>query len=351
MSDQADYSVLSMAGSIAYDNSLFENACQHYRQAMEIQGISETRKVSAQYSYASSLFVAGHYKESIAQFGDLYATYRDDTRYLDVVSRAYQRVLHVSLYLHFVRQPASGLLQLEKIANEGLEWLSERGNKDLFHPLLLNLSRIYFFSGKYDMALDTAEEALSQKKRYGGGFYQGTYIHNIAWITRVIKEYERCNDVIRENNSSRNDPYTNMLVDSEHLFLILEKSPIEKEIGLEVAERVFRPTTFVQSPLWVFRARGACGMLYAACGQDKEVKTAFLGIQQLLEGNHPELNRYFREEAPLYIKAAAQYLGEPDGKIIKKLDDLYDLFDTINAHCAEKPNHLWRDANDSTRMV
>lgn len=334
MRKKGDYYDLYEAGEVSYDHSRFADAAGFYHQAMNAPHITEELQVQAKYSYASSLFVAGIYEEAIAHFSELYVAYKDNKMYQQIANRSYQGIIHVSIYLHCIGRSTYSLQKLKTLINRGLAWLSDTDNQKWCHTLLLDLAEIYYYLGEFQRALDTAEEAYLQKKQYGGGYYQGTYIHTIARISRVMNELQRSEEVLSEANPSRNDPYTIMRVDMEHLLLLMEQQPLQKIQAFEIAQRTLRPTDYVQSPFAVMHALGACGVVFTACDSYLLAKKAFHHIQLLLNQKYPQFDTYFRTISSSFAERTLPYLLKEERMETKDQQELYQILSEIIQLCS-----------------
>ncbi|HUU75072.1 MAG TPA: tetratricopeptide repeat protein [Methanoregulaceae archaeon] len=309
-----------------YYNSQFADAATLYEQAMNTSNISPEKRLMAKYSLASSLFVAGFYKEAITLFGEIYSGYPDDHQNLYYAFNAYERAIHVFVYLYTIDPDACDLDRMLVSVEDGLRWSSDCGNKRWRHVLLLDKSDILAFQGRCSDALDVAEEAYAMKKGAGGGYYAASYIENISRFARKLGYFDRAQQVIDELDPSRNDNYAMVLGLTEQLRLFMDISPFQEARALETAKWIMRHAGEVQAPKRMFDAFGMCVLTFIRCMAYDDALISFGAQSRLSQAGHKELDTYFAWKIGRYTDRARNMLAtQRAGKTNRRAKELSEL--------------------------
>ena len=171
-------------GDFYYRDSRFRCAAITFEKALTDPSATETDQIIAKYWLASSLRVLGRYREALTYFSELYTQCKNDPGLDSVASKAFQSSIQIMLNLHVMDILPADLPELAASADEELQRLRDKGKEKNAHALLLDKSEILAEMGDYQAALETAQEAFDLEKKGRGGYYQGTYIANIAEYAR-----------------------------------------------------------------------------------------------------------------------------------------------------------------------
>ena len=296
-------------GQGRYFNSQFTDAATWYERAMNTSSISPEQRLMAKHSLASSLFVAGVYKEAITLFGEIYSEYRDDPHQLYYAFSAYERAIHVFVYLYTINPTACDLDRMLISVEDGIRWSSDCGKKSWRHTLLLDKSDILAYKDRCSEAFDIAEDAYAVKKAEGGGYYPAHYIENISRFARKLGYFERAQQVLNELNPSRNDNYAMTVGFTEQLRLFNDISPFPEGKALETAKRIIRLAGGVQSPKRMFDAYGMCGLTFIRCRAYDDALNSFRAQSRFCQAGYKELDTYFAWKFRRYRDRAQDVLA------------------------------------------
>jgi len=321
-----EYDSLRSEAERYYRQSAFHVAATLYEWAMSVRGASPLQLVAARYRRAQCLSVMGDGEEAILLYMEIFANYKDDPMTADYAFLSYNASINEFLYLcRDDESPYTPETLLEMI-EEGLEWLKDGDLPYLRPSMLLTRARILHYIGRTGDALGVAEDAYHAARHQGTGYYQGIHIKYIIRFARILGDFERAEDVLRDLDPAQNDPYSYACARLEHLRLINAMSPVQVLRAYAVFQEILAHVPEEDHDGLAVEAYGEMGYTYLLSGSSEKAAEMFRTMKDHAWHTQGPSRRPVLMAAKESAARAMKVLGRPEEEEMDFFDTLSDVF-------------------------
>jgi len=304
-------------GDSYYRESLFYCAAITFEKALNEPTATETERIIAKYWLASSLRVLGRYRQALMHYAELYNVCKDKHELDGLASKAFQSSIQIRVNLHHMDILPADLHELLASADEGLQWLRDRGKEAHAHALLLDKSEILAALGDLQAALETAQEAFELEEKGKGGYYQGTYIALIAEYARKMGDFRYASKILEKVDEGVNDPHTMVQVLTEKLRLVHAMDPFDADAALDTAWQLRTYCTSIESPRKTIPAYCILACTFARVGRCTSMLDELQSMVAAAMSNRADTRAYHLRMCIAYAEKTRRYLEKEEGQCEK----------------------------------
>ena len=303
---------------LLYNASRFGDAAILFRRAMEVQDTSTPTDILAKFWLGNSLKLIGDYREAIVCLSEVYADCKDEPEDSYHAMHSLAWIINCFLNLYNVDESYCDLGEVLVMSDRVLEEIDNRDMNHLRSQLLLDRATMLTLLGRYEEALEEAEEAYLAKKRYISGYYQGAYLRIIAHNARKLGDTDRAREVLDEYRSFLNDAYTSIFVLAEKIRLAHAVAPPDLPRAVDDARCMRVLGRDVQSHKAIRENYGDAGYTFVATDLLPEALETFRILGDAWK--EPPLQRtYLKQEADALITRTLDILGPSGGEPAREL--------------------------------